>query len=341
MSASTATVQNVQQQALKFAQNHAQPKALAFLLSEPGAAIKLAKYEADPTYRFVIDTQDHPFSRQALPRELERQAFGPQTMFALNADQLSTRQFGVQIVDPNLKHPEFEIVWSNAQLGEIAAAPNWTIKSSTMKRLIVDDYTNRVAQGENPYLGVEIKLRLTGIMNHETREMTPQGGGKGQNLPPSEGWLLGHRTPTLNILPENFGGLFTETEFRNLHHYASLMNLLRTIEGDSNAAYKEGEYSTLRQYLSTTRPNAQVQFQLDFRPKSQNKPEDAGLYVPGLKDVKWEGFSVLGVFAGGASETPTGVVEIPTVDIEAPFPEFEVYSTPDEGLTTPASAGVF
>jgi hypothetical protein len=338
----TQTVSNTVQAHLLFAQNHAQPRALAFLTAEPGVAAKLAKYEADPTYRFVIDTQDRPFSRQALPRELERQAFGPQTMFALDADQLATRHFGVQIVDPNLKYPEFEIIWSDAQLAEIANAPSWAIKSAAMKRLIVDDYTTRVAAGENPYLGVEIKLRLTGIMNTETREMTPQGGGKGQNLPDGEGWLLGHRTPTLKINPENFGGLFTEPEFRNLHHYASLMSLLRTIEGDNNAAYREGDNSTLRQYLSAARPNAQVQFQLDFRPKSQ-KPEDAGLYVPGLKDVKWEGFSVLGVFAGGASETPTGVVEIPTVDIEAPFPDFEVYSaTPaDEALATPAKAGVF
>ena len=314
----------------KFVTENAGPNALAFLATSPAAQ---AKYEASEPYRFGIDCLDHPGSREALPQLLEDQAFGNAAIFSLGSTELQSRLFGVQIVDPALQHPENEIVWSDEVLAQIQGAPSWTAKSALMKRLVVEAYLAKVKKGQDPYTGVSIKLRLTGIMN-DSRQMTPQGGPKGQDLADGFGWLAGHRSPTLNIGTEQVAaGLFTESEYRGLHHYASLLALLTTIEGE-NAAYSAGNNSSLRQYLAAG-PKATIQFQLVHRPKSQ-RPEDEGLFVPGLMDVAFSGFNVLGVFSGGAVESPRAVTAAPTVEIDAPFPAFTSATPAEEALATPA-----
>ena len=316
-------------------------KAQAFLLQGPYSDAKLAKYKASPTYRFLVDCLDHPGAREALPRLFERQASEPnergeyQTVFSLG-EEIHNRLFGLQIVDPRLVYPEDEIIWTDEQLAKIQTSPSWAAKNALMKGLVVQNYR------DGNYRGVEFKIRLSGIMDVATREMVPQGGPKNQSLPAGQDWLSGHRSPTLTVGPEAINdGLFTEIEYRMLHYYASLMSLLTEIEGDSNAAYNPTN-SSLRQYL-VPGPNAKFQFQLDFRPKSQ-KAEDAGQYVPGIAEVAWAGFKILGVFAGGAVETPKALQPLAPVGIDAPIPDFgqDTNTAPTGGaLATTASAGLF
>lgn len=315
--------------------------AQAFLLEGPQSSAKMAKYEALRPYRFLVDCLDHPGARLALPRVFERQASVPnargeyQPVFSLG-EELRNREFGLQIVDPALVYPEDEITWTDDQLSKIQTSPNWAAKIALMKGLVVKNYQHR------NHRGVEFKIRLSGIMDLATREMVPQGGGKNQSLPAGQDWLSGHRSPTLTVGHQAVdAGLFTESEYRMLHYYASLISLLCEIEGDSNAAYAAGGNSSLRQYL-VPEAGAKFQFQLDFRPRSQ-KAEDAGQFVPGITDVAWEKLRILGVFAGGTVETPKAVQPHTPVAIEAPLPDFDAYETTpdDEALATPAGAGHF
>lgn len=307
--------------------------AQAFLQTGPDTEAKTTKYQASAPYRWLIDSLDHPGARQALPRLLERQT-ATQSCFSLG-EELRNREFGLQIVDPALVYREDEITWTDDELAEIQASPNWAVKIALMKGLVVKKYQHR------DYRGVEFKIRLSGIINLATREMVPQGGGKNQSLPVGQDWLSGHRSPTLTVGHQAVAeGLVTESEYRMLHYYASLISLLCEVEGDSNAAYAAGGNSSLRQYL-VPGANAVFQFQLDFRPRSQ-KPADVGQYVPGITDVAWEGLRILGVFAGGPTETPKAVQPHTPVAIEAPLPDFDADTTPaEEALATPASAGIF
>jgi len=290
-------------------------------------------------YQFLVNCLDHPGARKALPRVFERQASVPnergeyQTAFSLG-DEISNREFGLQIVDPALAYPEDGIIWTDEELARIQSSHNWAAKIALMKGLVVQNYQHR------EYRGVELKIRLSGIMDLATREMVPQGGPKNQSLPPGQDWLSGHRSPTLTVGPEAVdNGLFTVAEYRRLHYYASLIALLCEIEGDSNAAYAAGGNSSLRQYL-VPGPNAKFQFQLDFRPSQ--RAEDAGQYVPGITDVAWTGLRILGVFAGGAVETPKAVQALTTVAIEAPLPNFDEDTTPaGEALAAPFGCSLF
>jgi len=310
------------------------PNAQEFLLRGPESSAKINKYQVSKPYRFMVDCLDHPGTREALPRVFERQA-SVQPIFSLG-DELHNREFGLQIVDPTLVYPEDEITWTDEELSRIQTSPSWTAKIALMKGLVVKRYQHR------QYRGVEVKIRLSGIMDLATREMVPQRGPKNQSLPVGQDWLSGHRSPTLTVGPQAVDeGLFTESEYRMLHYYASLIALLCEIEGDSNAAYASGGNSSLRQYL-VPEANARFQFQLDFRPKSQ-KAEDAGQYVPGITEVAWTNLRILGVFAGGAVETPKAVQPHTPVAIDAPIPDFgdEDTNTTPTGGALATTGGIF
>lgn len=306
----------------------AQAEAAAQAAADAQAAAIAAWCERSKPYAFFAKeaANDENLAR-CIPALFKAQAQKGAPYFSLSSEDITERRFSISINDPVLLHPETGMVLSNeiaSHFGELpmnATAPN--NRYTYLQSKVLEHYRQALQSGSDPYTGVKLKLHLSGIMDRTTNEMVPQMRGV-TDMPAGAGWLSGFKSATLVVGRQYVADqLFSEEEYRSLHEYATLWDLISQLEG---SVYKKGGTAKQRQYL-TPKPGVEATFQ--FQVESRLDPNKK-VQVPGMINVAWSGFTVLGKFSGGlAQETARPAIVVPQETTDMPdVPPLPLPTTP-------------
>ena len=291
------------------------------------AAIAVWCKRSQPFSFFVNQAAKDENLAGCIPAQFKAQAQTGAACFSLSSEDVTERRFSLIINDPVLLHPETGMVMSDeiasrfSDLPISATEPN--NRYAYLQGKVLEHYRQAIQNGSDPYTGVKLKLHLSGIMDRTTNEMVPQVRGV-TNMPANAGWLSGFKSTTLIVGPQYVTDqLFSEEEYRSLHEYATLWDLISQLEG---TAYKTGGPSKQRQYL-TPKPGTEATFQ--FQLESRLDP-NKGVLVPGMTSICWSGFMVIGLNSGGlAQETARPAIAVPQETADMPdVPALPLPTTP-------------
>jgi hypothetical protein len=289
---------------------------------------------SQPYAFFVKEVAKDENLARCVPACFKAQAQKGASCFSLSSEDITQRRFSIVINDPTLMQPEMgmllddETKASFSELPLSATAPG--NRYAYLQAKVLEHYKQAFQAGNNPYTGVKLKLHLSAIMDSQGKMVIQVPGAK--ELPEGTGWLKGFKSATLLVGPEYVEqGLFSLEEYHGLHEYATLAGLITQLDGTRYSSVNAKQ----RQYL-TPKPGVEATFQFQMVPRLN---PTSNVYVPGLADIRWFGFMVVGLNSGGlAQETARPATTAPqeTADLPPlpalPVPTTPVFTTEDEDV---------